>query len=298
MSFQSVDLVISANVANAGTFTVGYPVGFSMGSFRQSGGKHELRVNGVAYTVQNGGISVALGATAATVTWSGGYTLMAGTIGVFGFDKVGALLNAERLDVPNNVAKGDVYEVNIGQPLTLSANGITTVQLMGAAGNLPLSAAVNGVFRLDVPRIVTLTVATTDHSARTFTIFGTDQYGMPMRQNLAGPNNSTVSTTRAFSTVTQVAVDGALATNGVSVGWGNTYGLPFRLARLGHVISGDLDGAANAPTAIAGLNVRPTATNGDVRGTVSMATAADGTRTFSVLVFGDASDRGFPQFNG
>jgi hypothetical protein len=152
---------------------------------------------------------------------------------------------------------------------------------------------------MDVPRNVTLTVATTNHSARTFTVYGTDEYGNAMVENIAGPNANTVSGIKAFARVTRVAVDGALATNGVSVGYGTTLGLPLAVRKAAQVIRESLDGAvATAGTfAYALQNVAATATNADVRGTYIPNSAPDGARGFSIAVMlTDPSDIGFAQF--
>lgn len=53
---------------------------------------------------------------------------------------------------------------------------------------------------------ITLT-SSSDFSGTTFTIVGTDANGDPQTENLAGPNNDTVSSVKQYLTVTQIATD-------------------------------------------------------------------------------------------
>lgn len=95
----------------------------------------------------------------------------------------------------------------------LSANNICLSQTPGAAGNLTLNGAavVAGVAVLDTQRLVAITGAAND-SARTFTVFGTDDNGNAISEAVTpGPNISTVSTVNNFKTVTRIAVDAATA---------------------------------------------------------------------------------------
>jgi hypothetical protein len=64
---------------------------------------------------------------------------------------------------------------------------------------------------------VTLT-STGNISGVNFTITGTDANGSSASEVIAGPNNTTVTTTAAFLTVTQVAANAAVSTN-TSVGY-------------------------------------------------------------------------------
>lgn len=110
-------------------------------------------------------------------------------------------------------------------------DSIATVQTLGSAGNLTLDGALvvdvwpntyvnenvapTAVAQLSPQGFVTIT-STDDLSAMTFTIVGADAAGNPLSEEVVGPNNETVLSTLAFTTVTSVACDGA-ASN-VSVG--------------------------------------------------------------------------------
>lgn len=94
-----------------------------------------------------------------------------------------------------------------------ASNNICLSQTPGGAGNLTINgaAAVAGVATLDTQRVVGITGAAND-SARTFTVFGTDDNGNSISEIVTpGPNVSTVSTVNNFKTVTRIAVDAATA---------------------------------------------------------------------------------------
>jgi hypothetical protein len=182
-------------------------------------------------------------------------------------------------------------------PVTLQTAGIAAVQLLAAAGDMTLTAGTgttsvtlpNGYVgvQLDTPRCVTLTVATTNQSALTFTIYGYDQYGQHMTFAIAGPNNNTVATTKAFKTIYRVTVSGQIATNGVSVGFNDKLGLPFRVTDVCYVqsVKWATTLAQDAGTFVAADTTSPaTATTTDVRGCYTPSSAANGTRRLVMTI--------------
>jgi len=105
-------------------------------------------------------------------------------------------------------------------------DGVCASQTPSGAGNLTINGAlaVSGSVNFSTaaseqPRKVTIT-ASTNESARTFTITGTDINGAALIQNVTGPNNTTVSSTSHFTTVTQIAVDAATS-GAITVGSGD-----------------------------------------------------------------------------
>jgi VCBS repeat-containing protein len=95
---------------------------------------------------------------------------------------------------------------------TLDRNGIAAAETLAAAGNFTLGGALTsgGVYTADSPRHIAF-YAAGNESARTFTITGTDRYGGAMTEAVTGPNAETVSGSKNFATVTQVASDDATA---------------------------------------------------------------------------------------
>lgn len=314
---------LAAAVAPAGNVVVGYPAlpvnalsatannapnaALGSGNFQLSDGKHTLKIGNNLYfapkdfTLSFGNVSAGI-----TITNKTAGTWPAGMAAALGLDLNGPLGANSLVNVPISSTRViDMYEVfaDLGSPVVAAVAGIAAIQLVGAAGNLTLNGPIvgGGVAQMDVPRNVTLTVATTDQSARTFTITGTDEFGATMVETLAGPNNSTVSGKKAFARVTRVAVDGAIATNGVSVGYGTTLGLPVAVRKAGQITKELQDGAAaSAGTfAYALQNAASTATTADVRGTYIPASAPDGAKGYLIGILApDPSDIGVAQFAG
>ncbi len=320
MSNQIVQpFALASAVAPAGTVVVGYPAlpvnalsdtaknapnsNLGSGNFQFSDGKHTLKIGSNIYTspkdftLSFGNVSAGI-----TITNRTSAAWPAGMQAALGLD-----LNGDIGRNPNDVRSTtrlvdvELVSMDLGSPVAAAVAGIAAVQLLGAAGNLTLNGPIvaNGVANLDVPRNVTLTVATTNQSGITFTIYGFDEYGQPMVETMAGPNANTVSGIKAFARVTRVYANAAIATNGVSVGYGTTLGLPIAVRKASQVLREALDGAvATAGTfAYALQNAAATATNADVRGTYIPNSAPDGARGYSIVVFApDPSDIGFAQF--
>lgn len=100
----------------------------------------------------------------------------------------------------------------------LDADGVCQSQTPAVAGNLTINGAQasGGVASFTAARQITI-ASTSNISNRTFTVTGTDAAGNTQSETLVGPNNSTVTTTAYFKTVTQVAISGAAA-GAVTVG--------------------------------------------------------------------------------
>lgn len=190
-------------------------------------------------------------------------------------------------------------------PVALNTTGIAAAQTTAAAGNLTLTAGTGAtsvtradgqiVVQLDYARCVTLTVATTDQSAVSITVYGYDHYGQAMTQTLNGPNANTVSTTKAFKQISRVAASAALLTNGVSVGFNDKLGLPYKVANAVYVQSVKWAStlAADAGTFVAAVTTDPaTATTGDVRGTYQPSSVADGAKRLIMSLYLDANASG------
>jgi hypothetical protein len=105
-------------------------------------------------------------------------------------------------------------------PQAVDDNALAQLQTLGGAGNFNLNG-VHGVALGGAPAgndgsnlATTVTFTSTGNiSGVTMTVTGTDANGDAQSENIAGPNNNTVTTTNAFLTVTQVAADGAVGTN-------------------------------------------------------------------------------------
>lgn len=181
-----------------------------------------------------------------------------------------------------------IYVEEFGQVAQLDADGICVAATATEAATLSATGALTsgGTADLDVPRAVSIT-STADNSGVSFTVTGTDKYGVVMTESITGPNNGTTDGNKAFSSVTSVASDGAVTGN-VDVGTNDTIGLSYRLANEGKFLGLLIDGAAVTAgvTVTAGLTTTQTstATTGDVRGTLtSTGTAPDGSAYFTAM---------------
>ena len=112
----------------------------------------------------------------------------------------------------------DVKSKTFLNSLSAATASVAALQTTSGADNLTLTAAAGtGAFhQTDQACLLTLTSAA-NISAVTFTVTGTDIAGNALTEDITGPNANTVTGTKFFNTVTQIAVDGAVGTN-TSVG--------------------------------------------------------------------------------
>lgn len=100
-------------------------------------------------------------------------------------------------------------------------NSIAAAQTPALNAALTLSGSLvsGGVATLNPPRAVTLT-STSNFSAVTFTVLGLDENGLDAIEAIAGPNNTTVTTTTKFKTVTNILTNspGTFTTETVAAG--------------------------------------------------------------------------------
>ena len=107
-------------------------------------------------------------------------------------------------------------------------DGVCASQTPSGSGNLTINGALadSGSVNFTTaasqqPRLVTF-YGTGNESGRTFTITGTDYLGVAQTEEVTGPNNSTVSSTLYFNTITQIAIDDATAA-AIEVGSGTGF---------------------------------------------------------------------------
>jgi len=155
-----------------------------------------------------------------------------------------------------------------GTALTLTAGaGIT-------AGTAPDGSG-SRVYSFDVERAVSLT-STSNLSAINFLVTGYNRYGQRQTQLMAGPNNNTVNSLKAFLSILSIVPQGTSAST-VSAGSSDVFGLPFALPDITYITSVKWAAtlANNAGTAVAADTTSPaTASTGDPRGTYTPAGAA------------------------
>jgi len=249
--FDIVNHTLSVAVAQNGTFTVGYPTGKGAGSY-SGGHKHKMAALQTVFEAPTG-LTVAFGASEITVTYKGATTLPAGTDIVLELDIYGTKDGNASLGTSKRTSFLSAIVVDLGAPLTLDADGIAESQNLASAGDLELDGAlaVDGVVTLDVPRNVIADSGGADTAV--LTVYGTDEYGVSMRESITLNGTTAVPGKKAFKTITRIAASAAIA-NGAFVGTGDVLGLPVFLPGAGYVIKELQDGAAaTAGTLVAGV---------------------------------------------
>lgn len=96
--------------------------------------------------------------------------------------------------------------------VTPSATNICASQTPGGAGNLTINGtlASGGAVAMSDGYLLTI-VSGADISNRTLTVTGTDADGQAQTETITGPNVTTVTGTKYFKTVSQIAISGAAA---------------------------------------------------------------------------------------
>jgi hypothetical protein len=181
-------------------------------------------------------------------------------------------------------------------PLTLQAAGLAAAQAVAGAGNLTLTAGTGvttsvdagGTTRyvLDTPRCVTLVSANAGDTTQTATVSGYDLYGQAMSAVVTLNGTSTVATTKAFKSVTRIAISAVTAGN-ISAGFNDKLGIPVRVTDAAYVVSVKWAAtlAADAGTFVAADTTSPATTSTtDVRGCYTPSSAANGTRRLVMAI--------------
>lgn len=303
MSQVIITGILSAAVADAGTFTAAYPSRPSPDAGFYNEGDFHL---GVAHKLVMGGtplespqkFGVAIDGTNITVTnktgaaWAAGSTwyleMQTAGKGVYRDDVTGARIN--------RMGRADTFVITLGAPDTADADGVCASQGVtgGAAALINGALASGGVATFDVPRNVV--GAWTNTSV--LTVRGKDEYGQTVVESSASGTSMTGK--KAFKTITSATFSATVT--GATVGTGDVLGLPVFLPQIGQIVAEMQDAAvASAGTAVAGLTTAggSTATTGDVRGTYDPSAACNGEINFSLLVaLPDPGYLGPPQYAG
>ncbi|HNC23557.1 MAG TPA: hypothetical protein PLU52_05060 [Opitutaceae bacterium] len=172
---------------------------------------------------------------------------------------------------------GRVYVWDI-VPLTLDADGICASQSVSTA-NATINGALasGGSVTLDVPRALQMAAAVGNTS--NVTVTGTDYYGRAQTETRALNGTTPVNFLKAFKTVTQVFVNGAVTT--FTIGTRDAFGFPYRVTNVAYLATVKWNStlAQDAGTFTAADTTSPaTASTGDVRGLYQPSNAADGSK--------------------
>ena len=289
---QIVNTSLGSAVADAGTFTVSYPVGTNKGTF-YGGSDHAMSVAGIAYVAPRG-FTLTFNAANITVTNNSGSTWASGSRVCLELQIPGEHLARIDARETKRMVGAVCHIVNLEAPAAASANGVAASQAVAAAANFAINGALasGGVAVLDVPRTIQAAWTT----ASVLTVYGEDEYGNAMVE--ASASGTSFTGKKAFKKVTRVASSASITA--ATVGTTNVLGLPVFLPAAGYILKELQDGAAaGAGTVVAADVAKPTATTGDVRGTYAPAVAPDGAKVYQlVLAVQDRAARGAAQFAG
>lgn len=134
-------------------------------------------------------------------------------------------------------------------------------------------------------RCVIITCNNASGTGGNFTIAGFDIYGVPMTETLTSAPGSSLTVTgkKAWKYIQSITPNFTDATYTYSVGTTDLYGLPIATNFAGDVYANfNATGLTTLTTYVAGVTTAATATTGDVRGTIGLPSAADGTKRLMV----------------
>lgn len=254
---KTVEQVLASAVASGGTFTVGYPTGYSAGDF-ENARDHSFTAMGATFRSPND-FTVSFGATEATITYNGTTTIPAQTriftqlnmIGAPGANQrtqgevhsLGDTVGAPRgIKVLNKSAVGDLIFINLGSPKTADADGICASQSGTADTNLTINGADastdangNSVVVYATPRNVVAAWT----GAAVLVVIGKDEYDQDIEERSASGTSFTGK--KAFKKVTQAYF--TANTTGATVGSGDALGLPVAIPSAALIVAEFEDGS-------------------------------------------------------
>ena len=177
---------------------------------------------------------------------------------------------------------GRVYIFDV-VPVALNLVGIATAQAVAGAGNPTLTAGtgttlVNGAVVLDTPRCVDILSSSASDTAVVATIYGKDQYGQDMSEAITFNGTTRAVGDKAFKSISRVAISAVMVGN-ASVGFTDKIGLPFRVLSRDYInFNYNATVGLLSAVTVADTTSPATTTTNDVRGVITLASAADGVK--------------------
>lgn len=210
------------------------------------------------------------------------------TVGTFFPSRIN--MHFPRAKYSSDVGYGGAGKISLGPaPIALNATGIlnaasiaTALDTMTFATTYKKSAM--GRFGRNV------TVVASGAATSAVSVYGTDYLGQPMKEDFTLNGATPVVGKKAFTTITRVSA-GITAGTTINVGWGNVFGLPYKIIDLYTEMVDNVEATA-AGTITLPVTVDQTATTGDPRGsyTPNAANVPNGVRTYQLYGLWDNSD--------
>jgi hypothetical protein len=237
--------------------------------------------NGILTVTVNGNMPIGPG----MVLLSASTTVTGGTLGVSSNVYIASQLTTT--GTASTVGNGQTGTYQLSQPVSFSSGTVTLAYPNVQSCAIPTNVQTPSIWLWNpmamVGRAVSVTAAT-GATYTTATVNGYDVYGYPMSEAITLTANSTVNGKKAFKYIKSVVLSGGTAdtTHAYSVGTTAIMGLPIRSDSVAEVVvnAGNSQTQPAVNTAFAGNGflpadrTTPSATTGDVRGTIDLSNAS------------------------
>jgi len=173
-----------------------------------------------------------------------------------------ANLDTNAFSVSQSGVASTALTLNGIEAVLSDTDGLVDNETLGSAGNFTLDGAMSTQAASSINSLISISSAS-NNSSDTFTITGTDIDGNAQTETITGVNNNTVTGTKVFKTVTQIASDAA--SSGINVGTvaaiANKDGTRVSISSVGNetkntfsIVGTDINGISQTET-VFGANV-------------------------------------------
>jgi len=235
--------------------------------------------NGILTVTANSGMPIGPG----MVLLSSSTAVTGGTLGATS----GVYINSQitTTGTSSTVGNGQTGTYQLSQNVTFTSGTVTLAYPNVQTCAIPTNIQTPSIWLWNpmamVSRAVSVTAAASA-TATTATVNGYDVYGYPMSENITISAGNAVNGKKAFKYIKSVVLNAADATHAYSVGTTAIVGLPVRSDTAAEVVvnSGNSQIALSVNTGFAANGflpadrTTPSATTGDVRGTIDLANAS------------------------
>ncbi len=171
-------------------------------------------------------------------------------------------------------------------PAAIGLTSVAAAQAVAGAANLTLNGTLvtAGVATNDFARAISILSTDAVDTTQIATVYGTDTYGIAMREAITFNGTTRVTGKKAFKTVTRVAIS-AVMTGNASVGNSDVFGITYRVDSRNYVQTAYNGAQVTTGTLVVADTATATATTGDVRGTYLVPSASDGSKRLTMWIF-------------
>ncbi len=223
------------------------------------------------------------------------YGYLGGTLTLV--DQAPSAIAVDNIAASNTIVSGTALTLvsTTGAGITVGASVVNALTGVAATGLLAIDVAMaplqppngqSGISLWNPAKAISRAISFTSSdnlSGLTFTVRGYDIYGYPITVTRAGPNNTTVNTTKAFKYVTSITPSASNAGH-VTVGTADIFGIGLVADAWAYVTVYWDNALITAATGfVAAVTTTASATTGDVRGTYATQSASDATKKLQLF---------------